>query len=93
MFDILRGLVLNPILVAAARGILEAAAMAGLITAGEAVAAGNLPDWVQPYAFIFVFLLRQAEGIADKIDPAKQRRRDLLRDSPLTDEDGNPFPT
>lgn len=85
MFDTLqavfRGLILNPLLVAFARGIAEAAAFAAILTATELVVAGNLPDYLQPYGALIVLGLRQLEGVADKIDPAKQRRRDELREA------------
>ena len=90
MFKILRGLILNPVLVGFARGLAEAAAMAALLFAFEFVSGGNLPDEMQMWVPIITLGLRQLEGIADKIDPAKQRRRDVLRESPITDEDGNP---
>lgn len=90
MLKVLRGLVLNPVLVAFARGLAEAAAMAGILFGIEFISGGNLPDNLQLLAPILLLVLRQAEGIADRIDPAKQRRREVLANSPETDSDGNP---
>ena len=76
---ILRGLVLNPLLVAFARGLAEAAAMAGLLFALDFVAGGHLPEEYKLFAPMILLGLRQLEGVVDRIDPAKQRRRDALR--------------
>lgn len=86
MLAVLRGLVLNPLLVAFARGLLEAAAMAAILFAGEYVTGGNLDDGLQMWAPIILLMLRQLEGLADRIDPAKQRRRDALREEGATAE-------
>jgi hypothetical protein len=80
LIAVLRGLVLNPLLVAFARGILEAAAMAGILFASEYLTTAELGDF-KMYAPLAVLFLRQLEGVVDKIDPAKQRRRDELRDA------------
>jgi hypothetical protein len=77
---ILRGLVLNPLLVAFARGLLEAAAMAALLFAADYVTGGHLPEEYKLFGPMILLALRQIEGVADKIDPAKQRRRDALRE-------------
>jgi hypothetical protein len=63
--------------------------MAGLLFAADYVLEMDFGQWgmIVP---VLTFALRQAEGIADKIDPAKQRRRDVLREAPQTDADGNP---
>lgn len=80
MVSILRGLVLNPMLVAFARGLLEAIVLLTILSLIEFLGVtGNLPDWLQPYSGIAILALRQLEGVADQIDPAKQRRRDTLR--------------
>jgi hypothetical protein len=81
ILSVLRGLVLNPLLVAFARGLLEAAAMAGLLFGIEYFSTAELPDQLQMWAPIFTLGLRQLEGVFDKIDPAKQRRRDALREA------------
>lgn len=87
---VLRGLVLNPLLVAFARGLLEAALMAGLLFGIDALTSGvGVPDELKIYAPFALLVLRQLEGVVDKIDPMKQRRRDVLRSSPITDADGN----
>lgn len=75
----LRGLVLNPVLVAFVRSVVEAMVMAALLVGYEFVAGGNLDDGLQMWAPLVLLLIRNAEGLADKIDPAKQRRRDELR--------------
>lgn len=90
MLKVLRGLVLNPTLVAFARGVAEAAAMAALFVAIEFFSDANLPDELKTWAPLALFVLRQGEGLIDQIDPAKARRRDVLRESPVTDSDGNP---
>ena len=92
MFKVLRGLVLNPLLVAFARGLAEALAFTAIAFGIEFFSDANLSDQLQMWAPLAILLLRQAEGVADKIDPAKQRRRDVLRDAPQTDADGNPPP-
>lgn len=86
----LRGLILNPILVAFARGLLESAVMGGLVFAADYASSDRLPDEYKLYGPLAVLVIRQLEGVADKIDAAKQRRRDVLRQSPTTDADGNP---
>jgi hypothetical protein len=90
MLKILRGLVLNPVLVSFARGIAEAMAMAGILFAGEFLLSSNIPDQYQFLVPAGTYLLRQLEGIADAIDPMKQRRREILAESSKTDDDGNP---
>ena len=82
VLDVLRGIVLNPVLTAFARGVLEAGLMAAVVTAGEYVAGGNLPDELQPYAGLLIMILRTGEGMVDKIDAAKQRQRDAIREDP-----------
>ena len=79
---VLRGLVLNPPMVAFARGALEAGVMAILVYGSDATYLKDaLPEEWKPFAPLAVLVLRQAEGFADKIDPAKKRRRDELRDA------------
>ena len=77
---ILRGLVLNPLLVAFARGTLEAAGMAAILVASDMVASDALPDEYKMFVPLAQLGFRMAEGAWDKIDPAKQRRRDALRE-------------
>ena len=80
MLNVLRGLVLNPLLVAFARGAVEAAVMAALLYAGDAtVLEGVVPEEMKMWVPLIVLALRQLEGVADKIDPDKQRRRDVIR--------------
>jgi hypothetical protein len=78
---VLRGLVLNPLLVAFARGLLEAAGMAALLVASDYVASDALPDEYKMYVPLVQLGFRMVEGAWDKVDPAKQRRRDELRDA------------
>lgn len=80
MFATLRGLVLNPLLVAFARGLAESAAMAAILFGADFVASDSLPDEYKLFVPIATLAIRQLEGVVDKIDPAKQRRRDVLRD-------------
>jgi hypothetical protein len=85
--NVLRGLVLNPVLVAFARSLAEAVVFLILYSVADYVVA--LPD-VSPLILAGLpIVIRTAEGVVDKIDPAKQRRRDVLRSSPITDENGN----
>ena len=77
----LRGLTLSPLIISFARGTLEAAAFAAIIVGYEALASADLPAEVQPFAFVGVLGLRMVEGFADRIDPAKQRRRAELKDA------------
>lgn len=79
VITVLRGLVLNPLLVAFARGILEAIAMAGLLFASEWLTTADVGEF-KLYVPLAVLALRQLEGVFDKIDPSKQRRRDALRE-------------
>lgn len=72
-FDLFRGIYTSPILVALARGVLEAAAFAAILSATEYVSGGNLPDEMQPFGSLILLGLRVLEGMADRIDPAKQR--------------------
>lgn len=77
---ILRGLVLNPRLVAGARGLLEAGIMAVILLASDATFLNStLPDGLHALIPTIVLALRFAEGHMDAIDPSKQRRRDALR--------------
>lgn len=62
----------RPWLVGLARGILEAAVMAGL--AGLYLTlTSSPPQALVPFLPVVLFGLRLLEGIADSIDPAKQR--------------------
>lgn len=85
---ILRGLVLNPLLVSFARGLVESAAMAGILFASDYLASDALPDEYKALVPVGTLGLRVLEGVFDKIDPAKQRRRDALRqDAVMADTD------
>lgn len=63
-----------PWLVASARGILEAVALAGLVAAAGAVQDVSAPAELQVYAPVLLALFRLLEGLADQIDPTKARR-------------------
>lgn len=82
ILDVLRGIVLSPLLTGLARSVAEAAVMAGLLVGYEFVSGGNLPDDLQTWSPILLILIRNAEALADKIDPAKQRQRDAVREDP-----------
>ncbi len=86
ILQVLRGLILNPVLVSMARGVLEAAAMAGILALSDAMASGNLPDEYKMWVPLGTLGLRVVEGLADKIDPAKKRRRDTLREAAVASE-------
>lgn len=75
ILDVLRGIVLNPVLTAAARGVAEGAVFLALYAVIDLVAAGQLPDSIGQFAPFILFGVRSLEGVADKIDPAKQRQR------------------
>jgi hypothetical protein len=77
----LRGLTLQPKLIGFARGTLEAMVFAAISVGYEALASNDLPDEIQPFAFILVIGLRTLEGVSDSIDPAKARRRAELADA------------
>ena len=80
----LRGLTLNPVLTAFLRGLVEAVALLVLYAAADY--ALTLPD-VNPILLIALpALIRTGEGVIDKIDPAKQRRRDALREDAVMAE-------
>lgn len=77
LLDILRGIVLNPVLTAFARGLAEAVAFLILYSVADFVL--TLPD-VNPILLAALpTLIRTGEGWIDKIDAAKQRQRDTLR--------------
>ena len=77
---VLRGLVLNPLLVAFARGLLESAGMAAILFASDYIASDALPNEYKAFVPLGTLGLRMLEGIWDRVDPAKQRRRDALRE-------------
>lgn len=78
IIGILRGTVLNPTVTAFARGLLEAVAFLVLYAIGDFVL--TLPD-VSPLVLMALpVLIRTGEGVIDKIDSAKQRQRDALRE-------------
>ena len=67
--SILRGIGIPPEVVAAARGVVEAAALAGL-----AYVALVLPEFLEAgslWLAVGYAVIRTLEGYADKIDPAK----------------------
>ena len=77
IIDILRGIVLNPVLTAFARGLAESVAF--LILYSVADFALTLPDLHPLLLVAMPTIIRTAEGYVDKIDAAKQRQRDTLR--------------
>lgn len=80
LLDILRGIVLNPVLTAFARGLLESVAFLVLYAVADFVV--TLPD-VSPLILLAIpTIVRTGEGVIDKIDSAKQRQRDAIRDDP-----------
>lgn len=83
ILDILRGIVLNPVLTAFARGLLEALAFVVLYAVADFTAAyvgANMPEYSMLIPLMWT-LVRTGEGVVDKIDSAKQRQRDVIRDS------------
>lgn len=74
----LRGLTLNPVLTAFLRGLAEAIAMLVLYAAADYALA--LPDINPMILVVLPTLVRTGEGLVDRIDPAKQRRRNALRE-------------
>lgn len=96
ILNVLRGLVLNPRLVAFARGSLEAFAMGLILIFSDATWLGEqLPEILKPLIPMIVLGMRMVEGHADAIDPAKQRRRDALREeaaaAEITDGQAGPL--
>lgn len=82
ILDILRGIVLNPVLTAFARGVAEAVVFLVLYMVMDNIAAGGaLADEVGQLGPFVLVGLRTLEGLADKIDTAKQRQRDAIRDA------------
>jgi hypothetical protein len=77
ILDVLRGLVLNPVLTAFARGLAEAVAFLILYSVADFVL--TLPDLNPILLVALPTLVRTGEGVLDKIDTAKQRQRDALR--------------
>lgn len=74
VLTVLRGIDVPPVVVGFARGLAEAVVLAALGAAAVYLTDGdNVPDnieFVLPGAFL---VIRTLEGIADHIDPAKQR--------------------
>ena len=90
LLDILRGIVLNPVLTSFARGLVEAVVFLIMYTVMDAVVAGGaLADEVGAAGPFILVIGRTLEGVVDKIDAAKQRQRDAVRDS---DAPGYDFP-
>lgn len=83
ILDILRGIVLNPVLTAFARGLAEALVFLALYSVSDAIAGGALADEVGQAGPFILIGLRSLEGVVDKIDSAKQRQRDAVRADPL----------
>ena len=67
----LRGVDLPPWVVATARGFVEAVVMGALATAGIYVTGDEHMIAIAP---VGLFIIRWLEGIADQIDPAKNRK-------------------
>lgn len=85
ILDILRGIVLNPVLTAFARGALEGAVFLVLYMIMDGVVAGGaLADEVGQFGPFILLAGRTVEGLVDKIDTAKQRQRDAVRESDST---------
>jgi hypothetical protein len=63
-----------PWLVGTARGIIEAAALAGLVAAAGAVSATDAPPELQALAPALLAIIRILEGLLDQLDPSKARR-------------------
>lgn len=78
--DVLRGIILNPVLTATARGAAEAIAFILLYSAADYVTANGLPDELGQFTPFVVLGIRMLEGVIDKIDLAQQRQRDVLRE-------------
>ena len=71
----LRGVNVSPVVVAGARGIVEAAVLAGLVALADWLADGSVTSTLGTWAPILVLIVRQLEGIADQlIDPDQNRR-------------------
>lgn len=77
--DILRGIILNPVLTSIARGAAEGIAFVVLYSAMDFVAANGLPDELGQWTPLVMLAFRTLEGVVDKIDTAKQRQRDAVR--------------
>lgn len=82
LLDTLRGIRLNPVLTAFARGVAEAAAFLVLYSVMDAIASGDLANEVGQWGPIILVGFRSIEGVVDKIDTAKQRQRDAIRADP-----------
>jgi hypothetical protein len=71
LFALIRGLNVPPAIVGLARGAVEAAVMAGLV---EVLVLFQATDWADAWwAVVVVYGIRQAESVADAIDPEKKR--------------------
>lgn len=73
--DLFRGLTTAPWLVGLARGVLEAAVIAAIAAAATVVGV-HVPPELQVG---FWAVIRTIEGIADQIDPTKQRAVEVAR--------------
>lgn len=73
MLDYWRGLTKSAWLVGLVRGVVEAAAMAGLLYLTAALASSDVPAALVPFVPVLLAGIRFLEGVVDHIDPAKQR--------------------
>lgn len=71
--NLLRGIVGSPWVVGLARGIAEAAVLAGLAVLAGALVSEDVPAALLPLGPALLAGIRTLEGIADNIDPAKKR--------------------
>lgn len=71
--NILRGIDVPPAIVGIARGIVEAAVMAGVVALIAWVSSKDAPVQIQVWAPIIIAGLRSVEGFADHIDPKTTR--------------------
>jgi hypothetical protein len=78
LLAILRGLVLQPKLVAAARGAVEGLLTLLIMIVTDSATSGEIREAYPVIAPFIVIALRFLEGVVDSIDPAKERRRVAL---------------
>ena len=71
--DILRGLTTAPWLVALMRGLVEAVVLAALFFVASWLTSSDVPTQLVPLVPLLLTVIRTIEGLADQIDPAKQR--------------------
>lgn len=75
LLDVLRGIVLSPVVTAFARGLVEAVVFLILYSIADFAVA--LPD-LQLFIPMIWTLVRTAEGYVDRIDGSKRRQREAL---------------